>query len=163
VTIKDQIEKVAAALADWHKSVGGAVKIANDEPHLFQILGDMPGAVRSAILFDEEMPRSLDLADVLGRVDRKLIVAVSRGRGFNLNQGDSLTKGVADGKPMFVLIEEAREVLRALRFPEQDEPVPTYLGTKRLQFQGVTCDAYAITLGLAADIGDQTDPDPENE
>jgi len=159
MTIKDQIQQIADALAAWHRSVGGAVKIANDEPHLFQILGETPGAVRSAILFDEELPRSAELSDVLGRVDRKIMVAISRGRSLALNQGDSLMKGVGDGKPMFELVESAREVLRSLRFPDVDEAAPAYLGARRLQFQGVTTDAYAITLGVVADIPDQTEAD----
>ena len=145
-----------AALADWHKTVGGSCKIANDEPHLFAILGENPGAPRSAILFDEENPRSGELNDVLGRVDRKFIIAISRGRGFNLNLGDSLTKGVAGGQPMFELVEQAREVIRSMRFGG-DEEVPYYVGSKRLQFQGVTTDAYAIMISLAADIPYQSD------
>ena len=56
MTIKDQINQIQAALTEWHKSVGGACKIANDEPHLFTILGDAPGVPRTGILFDEEVP-----------------------------------------------------------------------------------------------------------
>ena len=158
MTIKDQISEIQAALTEWHKSVGGACRIANDEPHLFTILGDAPGVPRTGILFDEEVPRNLDGSDYSNRVDRKIIVAVSRGRGFNLNLGDSLTKGeMADGKPMFVLVEEeAREVLPTLRF-DGDEALPYYLGSKRLQFQGVTTDAYAVMIGTVADIPAQAD------
>ena len=161
MTITEQMKLMLDALAEWHKVVGGSVKVANDEPHLFTILGAAPGAARTAILFDEETARSEKNNDLLGRVDRKFIVAISRGRGFNLDQGKSLTEGVAQGKPMFELVEEAREVLRGLRMLGENEPVLYYLGSKRLQFQGVTTDAYAITLGLAADIPDQYDPADE--
>ena len=160
MSIKEQIELMQAALNAWHETVGGSCKVANDEPNLFQILGEAPGAPRSAVLFDEENPRSTVVNDLLGRVDRKFIIAVSRGRGFKLESGDTLTKGVAGGAPMFELVEQAREVLRSLRLLGENEPVPYYLGSKRLQFQGVTTDAYAITIGLTADIPDQYD---ENE
>jgi hypothetical protein len=160
MTIKEQVQVIYDALAAWHQVNGGAVKVANDESHLFTILGDAPGAPRTAILFDEETPRAEESNDYSGRVDRKIIIAVSRGRGFNLNQGDSLMKGADGGKPMFELVEELREVLRALRFGDY-EPIPRYLGSARLQFQGVTTDAYKITIGPAAQIPDQLDSDDE--
>ncbi|GEM_PF-2435882 len=158
MTIKEQIQLMLDALAAWHKGVGGSVKVANDEPHLFEILGENPGVPRSAILWDEENPRDPLNDDWSGRVDRKFIIAISRGRGFNLKQGDSLMKGVAGGLAMFELVEQAREILRALRVTDvPGESVPRYHGSKRLQFQGVTTDAYAITMGLAAQIPDQVE------
>jgi len=36
-----------------------------------------------------------------------------------------------------------------------EESVPRYYGSKRLQFQGITTDAYAVTIGLPAQIPDQ--------
>jgi hypothetical protein len=160
MTIAEQIKKMLLALAAWQKGNGGSVKVANDEPHLFQLLGVNPGAPRGAILFDDELPRDEKDDDWSGRVDRKFIIAISRGRGFKLDQGKSLTEGVAGGDPMFVLVEEAREILRALRFDDvTGEPLPRYHGTRRLQFQGVTNDAYAITISIAAQIPDQIDYD----
>ena len=156
MTIKEQMEMVQDALNVWHKGVGGSCKIANDEPNLFQILGEAPGAPRTAILFDEEDPRDAENNDISGRVDRKFIIAVSRGRGFKLELGKTLTEGVAGGLPMFELVEQSREILRKLRVTEvPEESVPRYYGSKRLQFQGITTDAYAVTIGLPAQIPDQ--------
>ena len=161
MTIADQMNLITKGLADWAKTNGGSVKIANDIPHLFTIRGANPGAPRAAVLFAGETPRNAEL-DLLGRVDRKFYVAVSRGRGFKLNQGESLTEGVAGGKPMFVLVEEAREVLRSLRLSDlDDEPEPYYRGIDLLTFEGVTTDCLRIEIQIAAQIPDQVDYDAE--
>ena len=156
MTIAEQLKAIEKALLGWVKQYSGSAKIANDVPHLFTILGVKPGAPRCAILFAGETPRSTNFEDVAGRVDRKYWIAVSRGRGFLLEQGKSLVDGVAGGPAMFELVEEAREIVRALRGAgTEDEPSPYYRGIELMAFEGVTTDTYRIEVILAADIPEQ--------
>lgn len=143
MTIAEQTRLLLAALEPWAAANAGSVKVAGDKPHLFQLLGASPGAPRAAVYFAWERPRSRKFNDLAGRVDRAFWVCVSRGRGFNAELGKSLTRGVAGGKPMFILVEEARELARALRQNDIDESRPYYKGI------------HPIELLLAADIPQQ--------
>lgn len=157
MTIKEQMNKIIAALGEWCKTNNGSVKIANDVPHLFTILGVNPGSPRTAILFAGEVMRSPDRPET-GRVDRKYWIAVSRGRGFLVEQGKSLTEGVGGGAPMFQLVEEAREIVRAIRgATAADEPLPYYISIELMAFEGVTTDTYRLEVVFASDIPEQLD------
>ena len=160
MTIKDQVKIIMAGLAVWAKQYGGAVHLAHDVPHLLKILGDNPGAPRAGVLVASEKPRNETYSDVEGRVDREIWVAISRGYTLEAYRGKSLIDGVAGGKPMFELLEAARDTLRGLRFDADAEPVPYYGGFELLTFEGVTLDSYRLKITIAADIGDNID-DPE--
>ena len=155
MTIKEQMWLLLKTLEPWAAANAGSVKVANDKPHLFQLLGASPGAPRAAVYFVEERPRSRRFDDVVGRVDRKFWICISRGRGFNADPGKSLTEGVAGGKPMFVLVEEAREEARGARQDDIDESRPYYQGTYPIHLEDATVDAYYIEVVLAADIPQQ--------
>jgi hypothetical protein len=155
MTIDGQTKLLLKALEPWAAANAGSIKVANDKPHLFQLLGTSPGAPRAAVYFVEEKPRSKKFNDIAGRVDRKFWVCVSRGRGFNAELGRSLTEGVAGGKPMFILVEEAREEVRGIRQEDIDEARPYYRGTQPIELEGATVDAYYIEIILAADIPQQ--------
>jgi hypothetical protein len=155
--IKDQMKLIVATLAPWVEANAGTIKIAGDKRHLFQLLGAAPGAPRAAVYFVEELPVSERFADVAGKVARKFWLCISRGRGFSLDQGISLTEGVAGGPPMFEPCEEARELVRGIRLADQNEDFnrPVYGGVFPVEFEGVTVDAYYIEFTLAADIPEQ--------
>lgn len=155
MTIKEQMRLLERALEPWAAANAGSVKLANDKPHLFQLLGASPGAPRAAVYLVEERARSRRFNDVAGRVDRKFWICISRGRGFNAELGKSLTEGVAGGKPMFVLVEEAREEVRGVRQEDIDETRPYYKGTHPIDLKDATVDAYYIEVVLAADIPQQ--------
>ncbi len=109
------------------------------------------------MFFVEERPRSRNFGDVAGKVDRKFWICLSRGRGFSAELGKSLTEGVAGGKPMFVLVEQAREQARGIRLDDQtaDDNRPVYQGIFPIEFEAATVDAYYVEITLAADIPQQ--------
>jgi len=152
MNIAEQMEFLLKAVGPWAKQNGGSVKVANDKPHLFELLGAAPGAPRAAVYFVEEIARG-NFTDITGKVDRRYWICISRGRGFNAALGKSLTEGVAGGKPMFVLCEEAREMARGVRLPDQtdDDTRPVYRGIFPIEFEGATVDAYYVEITLAAD------------
>ena len=154
MTIKDQLTAIKTGLKAWQTQYTAQVHIAHDVPHLFRILGGNPGVPRAGILFAGETTRNELLSDVIGRVDRKFWVAISRGYDLEAWKGKSLIEGVAGGAPMFDLLSDARDTLRALVFTDGFEPNPFYKGIELLTFEGVTMDAYRIEIEVAGDIAD---------
>lgn len=152
MNIAAQIKLINQTLAPWATKEKGSVKVAHDVPHLFKLLGENAGVVRAAILFAGEKPRNPEYSDVVGRVDREYWIAFSRGYTLESYAGKSLVDGIAGGRPMFDLIEEARNILRAAELSDTDELLPYYHGVELLTFEGVTLDAYRIKLVIAADV-----------
>jgi hypothetical protein len=149
MTIGEQLELTRDTLLPWAQEIKGRVEIAADPVHLLGLLGTSPGAPRIVVLFDAEEKRGE--YEETGRVDRKFLVVVSRGRGFKLDPADALLEGVAGGKPLYDLVEEAREMVRQIQFEAATTEVrPDYKGTRRLQLEGMVVDAYQIefTIGV---------------
>lgn len=153
MTIVEQSKILESALAAWAEGNSGHASVASDVVHLVELLRMRPGAPKLAILFAEETPRE---PEELGRVDRVFRVVAARGRGFRLDTGESLTDGAGGGKPMFDIMEEAREIVRGLVIRddvlEEEEWSPVYKGCRAFEVQGIVMDAYEMTFGLAAQL-----------
>lgn len=151
MTIAEQLQFVRDQLQPWAVEVKGRVEIAADAIHLLGLLATAPGAPRVVILFDAEDRRGE--YEELGRVDRKFMVVVSRGRGFALDPGQSLTTGVAGGRPLYDLVEQAREMIRGLVFDrETTEGIPNYTGTVRFTLEENAVDAYQINFSIGVQL-----------
>lgn len=152
MTIDEHLKVLEACLEEWGKAAGCVVRVAGDEVTALDMLRSRPGVASGVIVFNEETPAT-DWDD-LGKVERKFKVILSRGRGFNVNAGESITAGTGGGKAMSVLIEEAREKLRGLRLdePDPEDQAPGYLGTGQFQVQGFVLDAYEIRMVLRTNI-----------
>lgn len=166
MTISEQLTFIAEQLKPWANDTKTRVEIAADPVHLLGLLATSPGAARVVVMFDAEEKRG-DYEE-LGRVDRKFLVVVSRGRGFALEPEQSLVEGVAGGRPLYRLVEEAREMIRAMRFsPETTESLPNYLATRRLQVEEAAVDAYQIEFQIGVQLPleqpGEEDPQPPDD
>lgn len=151
MTISEQLEQIRDSLTDWSADVKGRVEIAADAIHLLGLLAVSPGAPRVVVMFDSETKFGSN--EELGKVERKFMVVVSRGRGFTLNPADSVTVGSAGGRPLYQLVEECREVLRAIVFDrETTNGMPDYLGTTRFSLEESALDAYQINLAILTQL-----------
>lgn len=162
MTIGEQLQFIQQQLRPWADDTKGRLEIAADPVHLLGLLAVSPGAARIVILFDGEEKRGE--YEETGRVDRKFLVTVSRGRGFKLDPGDALIEGAAGGKPLYDLVEEGRELVRALVFDrETTEGMPDYKATRRVQLEELTVDAYQIefTIGTQLPIPNQVAEDDQ--
>ena len=74
MTIKEQMRLLEKALEPWAAANAGSVKVANDKPHLFQLLGAGPGAPRAAVYFVEERPRSRSVVENLDEIETRPVV-----------------------------------------------------------------------------------------
>lgn len=151
MTISEQLKFILAGLQPWAVDAKGRVEIAADAVHLLGILASVPGAPRVVILFDGEDKRGE--YEELGKVDRKFLVVVSRGRGFELDPGASLTLGSAGGRPLYDLYEECREVIRGLVFNrETTEGIPDFKSGSRFALEQVTTDALQIAFSIGTQL-----------
>lgn len=153
MTIAEQLRDVRAGLAEWAQTCGASVEIAADAVHLWHLLKGKPGAVRALLLFESEQKRGE--YEETGRVDRKFLLILSRGRGFTLDPADNLVEGSAGGLPMYDVIESARDAVRALNADPQDETgerLVNYQQTVRVDAGELRVDAYQIEFSLAAQM-----------
>lgn len=158
MTISEHANAIRDALADWVRDNGGSAAVASGEVNMLELLRLKPGGVVAGVLFASEDPRTEH--DELGKVDRQFKVVVSRGKGFKLETGESLTDGSGGGKALFILAEEAREVVRGLRFTENEDPEdwkPVYRGIGPWEIQGYVLDALEVRFALGTQIPQQED------
>lgn len=156
MTLTAQTNRLIEALTAWVAGKKGFVRLAGDEADLFTVLGAQPGALRVGVMFDSE--EAVEDNDT-GYTLRRFVIAISRGKGFFLEDGTSLVAG-NDETPLFLLAEEVREVVRSLRFDlvEENAPevIPRYLGTRRVQYAEHVVGAYAVEIGIHSHIPQQT-------
>ena len=156
MTIAEQINAIVDACNTWGQNGGSGSKAeaATDQVHFFAILTRglslKPGAVRVAVASDGETPRG-DIEE-LARVDRRITIGISRGRGMTLESATGLLKDTGAGEPLYNLAEEVREVISALAFDgTTGERVAYYKGMRRIEVEGFLIDALQLTY----DIGTQ--------
>ena len=157
MTIAAQLILIQTALDGWAKENNGKAIIARDPVHLFALLAQRPGGVVATVMLRGE--EALGEFEV-GMVARTFVVCVSRGKAYTNEQADSLVKGAGGGRPLYDLLEEARELLRNLEFTPLNElganaeRCPDYKGIKLFEFGGdAILDAYQIEFSIVTRLG----------
>ncbi len=146
--ISDMLKYAQGQLEIWAKTQkGGRARIAADPVDLLEILTNTPGGICAAIMFHSEQKRGI--YEESGGVDRTFWVAITRGRGMRLHRGEELVQANAGGPPLYDLLEEARQQVRALQFDAATTEVsPDYKGTRPIQVEGYLLDAYIIEFSI---------------
>lgn len=155
MTILEQVNFLADALRPWAEEQRGRCYACGDQVEVMELLRTKPGGHLVAVLCDGEDPRG-EWTE-LGKVDRVYKVIISRGKGFKIETGENLTGSPAGGKPLLDLVEEAREIVRALRVEATngEDAVPVYKGMGPWEVSGFIMDAWEVRFSLAADIPDR--------
>lgn len=164
MTIAAQLSYVLACLGDWSRTNTSPVAVANDAEHLWRLLSTKPGAARAILLFDSEEKRGT--YEETGRVDRKYLLILSRGRGFAADPSDNLLGNSAGGPALYDLLESARDALRGIQADpllETNEPWLNYTRTGRMDLGDLRADAYQLEFTLAAQLRGVQPGDTTNE
>lgn len=159
MTIAEQLNAVNAVLKPWAEDFGGTAEVAGDPFHLFAMLGLKPGSVRAVVLFAGEVKRGE--FEESGIADRNFAVVITRGRGLTLEPGAPLvTGGAGADQPLFALVEQARDLIRAMSFTaDETEVTPNYLGCEIFPTpEGRPADAYQLNFSIGVQL---PDADPE--
>jgi hypothetical protein len=152
MTIAEQMSALRDTLDPWANQNGGKAFVASDMVHLWEIAWAKPDSPRVIICYmGEDIRGDFSLAASLHRVDRQFSVMMTRGRGFNPDRGDSLTDQRGTARPLFDLVEEAREIIRAIIGISEELPVD-YKGVRTVQLGDQIIDAYMIEFSCATDL-----------
>lgn len=151
--IADQLNSLRTTLNLWAADHGGACEIAGDIVHAFTLLQHVPGGIRAVLWYQGEEKRGG--YEESRMFDRQFVVFLSRGRGFELNPGDNLTRtGAGDKVPLFHLVEEAHEVIHAFAFPAvETEGMPDIKAVRPFSWPSdKILDAYQIEFTIGVDL-----------
>lgn len=145
VTIASQLQIIHDKLQLYVQQLdAGNAFVCSDLAHLWAKFWDKSQGTKILIMYNGEDVRGpFGTASVLGRVDRRFIVVVSRGRGLEVTErGRPLYQTYQNEQPLFTTVEEVRDLCRTLQFDPQwcEEPI---------DYKGVL--AFATPPGLIVD------------
>jgi hypothetical protein len=135
LTIKQQAELMGLALQGWCTPRGGVVKILENQRQVWQEVRNtsMSDEPRVLLCFSGDTLRLPDQPSC-NRVDRKWMVVVMRGKGFQALVDDSRAFGADVGKAInfYDVIESLRDCLRVVLNVSDDEEMPgvRYIGSE---------------------------------
>ncbi len=125
--ISDILKSARDPLIAWSSGHQGTAEISHSIIHLFGVLSLKPGGFRVCVHWNSQNKRGL--FEEASMVDEEFWVALSFGKSLSIDKASSWTDGDGNGEPWFDLVEQAREVIRAITFdPTTTESVVDYLG-----------------------------------
>ena len=151
VSISNQAGQIALVLQGYAQSAGGVADVVSNLRDLWFQASQSSQKPRILICYNGESARGdFSVANYNHRVDRQWIVAVTRGRGWLANRGDSLYKTTTQD-PLYDVVEEVRELLRCMIGISEEFPID-FKRISPMNSQNKALDAYAIEFSTANDI-----------
>lgn len=86
------------------------------------------------------------------REDREWLVAITHGRGFTADRGDTLTGSDNNQDSFYDDVEFVRDTCRRLLCISQEKPTIDYRGLTPMQLGNMVIDGYLLKFTVAADI-----------
>jgi hypothetical protein len=162
MSIANQMIAIRQALDGWAQREGGAAVIAQDVVHMWEIALNDQDSPRCIIAYAGEDTRgAFEVGDVLGMVDRKFDILVTRGRGYEVDPGDAIVglDGGAAGmaRPLVDLVEEARDAIRLLQLNDAASESPIYFRSiAPMDMDEKMLYAYLMEFTIGTHIQDTT-------
>jgi hypothetical protein len=151
-SISQQAAQIQQLLSPWAVAAGGSAEVVSNLQMMWNQATMDTQKPRLLIVYNGETIRGeFAVAAFNHRVDRQWIVAVTRGRGWNANRGDSLYKTVGNADPFYDVIEEVRELIRSMIGISEEFPVD-YKRISPMSSANKALDAYGIEFSTANDI-----------
>ena len=151
ISISQQAGNILAVLQPYAQSSGGAAEVVSNLQMLWLQASMVTDRPRILVCYNGEQSRGdFSVANVNHRVDRQWIVAVTRGRGWNSNRGDSLYKTVGKVDPFYDVVEEVRELLRTKSDISEEFPID-FKRISPMSSANKALDAYAVEFSTAND------------
>jgi hypothetical protein len=152
IAISDQANAIAAWLNQWAQPKGGTAAVVSNLRDLWNQASLSSQKPRILICFNGATARG-DFAHIAPwhREDRHWLVAITRGRGFNANRGDSLTEQTGDAEPFYDSVETVRDLLRRM-IGISEEILIDYRSIKPMQLGNLVVDGFTIELSTANDV-----------
>jgi hypothetical protein len=153
VKISEQLNIIRQSLGDWSERYGGRALVASDMEHLWAMCAARSDTPRVIICFDSEEPRcDFSVAEAIGAVDRTFVIAVTRGRGFAADRGDTVSGVVGNAIAFSDIYEEARDTIRAIANLNMDDgKIPYFKGARKIQMGDETIlDGWMFEISVLA-------------
>lgn len=117
MTISEQATNIVGVMQKWMQTVKGDVEVCYDLRQMWEVASQASDKVRVLITYGgEEIRGEFAQAAILGRVDRKWIVALVRGRGFNTTPGLALATSQQNAPAFYDQLDTFRDILRSIYF-----------------------------------------------
>lgn len=153
-SISDQCNQIKDALNNWAIQYGGVVDIAeNINEKVMLGWNNLVGPVCLVCFVGEESYGDEATAELTGRVRRFYDIMIRRGTALTFPSHKALTEDVGPIRRFYQVVEEARDIVRNIIFPEpMTLNPPEYHGLRPGDNQGWLMDCYIINISLITQI-----------
>lgn len=150
--ISAQAKTLLEAVSVVAQDVGGKAQVVANTSDMWLSAAKQSQTARVLICYVSEAIRGdFGVAAALHRVDRLWNVAVTRGRGFAVQRGKTLTDPVQNAEPFYDFVEKIRDTCRAQLAISEELPVD-YLGIRTMENGELIIDGFIIEFSTANDI-----------
>ena len=151
-SISEQADQIRTLLDEYAKTAGGTAEVVSNVQMLWNQASMDTVKPRILIVYNGEIARGeFAVASFNHRVDRQWIVAVTRGRGWSANRGDSLYKSTGNSDPFYDVIEEVREIIRSMIGISEEFPLD-FKRISPMSSANKALDSYALEFSTANDL-----------
>jgi hypothetical protein len=162
MTISEEASEIQQVLQSWAAPKGGVASVVANTYDMWETASKYSQVPRLLIAYaGEEIRGDFPVAAALHRVDRQWQVAITRGRGFMVQRGDTLILTNQNAEPFYDSVEYVRDICRCLVGISQETPVD-YKSLEYMQsHNGEMIDGYLLSFSTANDIPNvQPEPGP---
>jgi hypothetical protein len=153
LTIAETLNAIVANLSQWAAQYSGTAAGVSNLSELWNQSSINSQVPRILVCFTGEQSRG-DFGNIAAwhRVDREFTIAVTKGRGYFSNRGDSLSNPNVVELPFLDALEQVRDQWRSMLGISEELPTIDYRQMRPMQMGNLVVDGYLIIGTLAADI-----------
>ena len=153
LTIAETLNAIVANLQQWAAQYSGTATQVSNLHELWNQSSINSQSPRILVCFTGEQSRG-DFGNIAAwhRVDREFTIAVTKGRGFLANRGDSLSNANAVELPFLDALEQVRDQWRSMLGISEELPTIDYKGMRPMQMGNLVVDGFFIVGTCCADI-----------
>ena len=153
MTIANELMEYVNGLQQWAQNVGASVSWVANLRLFWEQAATRSDQPRVLFCYTGETARGpFSRAAATHRVDRKFKCAVTRGRGYAANRGDTLTTTVGNADPFLDQVEYIRDYIRTIQNISVEYPLD-YKNMVSFEFRrDLVMDGYIIEFSTAHDL-----------
>ncbi len=157
-SISLQLNWIKTVMSQWAVKEGGVAIIAQDIDKMWETAFETSKVPRCIVAYSgEDVRGDFAVAAATSRIDRHFIALITRATGYTADRGKGFSEQVEETRPFTDLLEEARDLIRALQFDASiTEAQPTdpvdFKGIKAVTIDGYPIYAYTIEFSIGTQL-----------
>jgi hypothetical protein len=152
MTIEETMKLLLGPLKFYASRVKGIADIVSDELHLWYYCYNSEDVPKLLLIYNGDKIRGdFKVAALNSMSDFDFDLVVSRNRGLQVDRAQSLAFNAGNAKPLFQIVEEARNLIRCINTPVGTGLVEwpiDYRGTDKWQMPGWIMDGYRVHFSV---------------